>query len=117
MRNGEGTTRLMLPQAATFRHWGPCVWPLFLVFDLSLILRWSFANRLKYFRILRFGNLLPEPDHLDLEAPLVAIVEEELHLDAKCRERLIYRGSLNAPGFCGSLNAPGFATAFQVGKE
>src|SRR4051812_38746073 len=89
-------------------HWSPCVWSLFLVFDLGLRFGWSFVNRLKNFWILRFWTLLPEPDRLDLKAPLVAVVEDELHLDAESRERLSYRDSLNAMGF---------APAFQVGKK
>jgi hypothetical protein len=86
----------------------PLGWPSLLVIVLGRVLWRGFADGFEQLRVARLRSLLPQPDHLDLEAPVVAVIEEELHLGAHGGERLRHFGLLDAAGL---------ATALQVGEE
>ena len=42
----------------------------------------GFADGFEQLRIMRLQDLLPQPDYLDLKAPVVAVVKHELQLGA-----------------------------------
>src|SRR3712207_8650916 len=87
---------------------GPCGSPSLLDVVLGWVLWWGFAHSLEHLWIARPRRLLALANQLDLEPPIVAVVEEELHLGADGEERLAHLGPLDASGL---------AAALQVGEE
>src|ERR687885_273209 len=76
-----------------------------LVFIGIEILRWRLADHSENFGIAGLRPLLTNPDDLDLEFPIVAVVEQEQHFMADFWKCLGHLRPLHAPGLAAAVSA------------